>query len=159
RSSRAAWSAFLLLAGEALKQALDLAVLLALAVRPFPDHLLLGAHMRNEPLDRFREVRHRRCRAAAATFLDGSAEPLDYGRELAGGGPAPAAAIFAHRRGQPVLEIGVEAVLRLARLQVEKTKHQRTRKAEQRGRERNAHAAERRGEPVLEPVEQRAGIT
>src|SRR5262245_56285410 len=42
---------FLRLAREAFEQALDLAVLLTLAVGPFPDHLLFGAHMRNQSLD------------------------------------------------------------------------------------------------------------
>ena len=63
------------------------------------------------------------------------------------------AGIFAHRGGEPVLEVGIEPVLRLARLQVEKAEDQRAGEAEQRGRERNAHAAKRRGQTLLEGVE------
>ena len=59
------------------------------------------------------------------------------------------------RRGQPVLEVGVEAVLRLSRLQVEKAQHERSGQAEQGGREGDAHAAERRGEAGLHRVEHR----
>src|SRR5262249_57411992 len=51
---------------------------------------------------------------------------------------------------QPVLELVVEAVLGLAGLQVEETEDERTRQAEQRGRERDAHAAEWGSETVLE---------
>src|SRR6201994_574324 len=58
---------------------------------------------------------------------------------LVAGGRVPA--IFAHGGGEPVFEVGVETVLRLARLQIEKAEDQRSREAEQRGRERNAHAA------------------
>ena len=73
--------------------------------------------------------------------------------------PAPAVAgIFAHGRGEPVFEVGVEAVLRLARLQIEKAEDQRAGEAEQRRRKRDAHASERRGEAFLQRVEQRAGI-
>ena len=74
--------------------------------------------------------------------------------------PAPGglAGIFAHRGGEPVFEVGIEPVLRLARLQVEKAEDQRAGEAEQRGRKRNAHAAERRGEAFLQGVEQRAGV-
>ena len=68
------------------------------------------------------------------------------------------AGIFAHRGGEPVLEVGIEAVLRLARLQIEEAENQRAGKAEQRGRERNAHAAERGGEALLERIEQGPGV-
>ncbi len=68
------------------------------------------------------------------------------------------AGIFAHGGGEPVFEVGIEAVLRLARLQVEEAEDQRSGEAEQRGRERNAHAAERRGQAFLQRVEQRAGV-
>ena len=51
----------------------------------------------------------------------------------AGRSAAPAfAGIFAHRGGEPVFEVGIEAVLRLARLQVEEAQDQRAGKAEQR---------------------------
>src|SRR3954452_12929908 len=96
---------------DALQQAPDLAVLLALAVGPFADHLLLGPHMRDQRLDGFGEARHRRgSAAAAAAFRNHGAQALDDGLNLAAGNPpAPtggarplAAAIFAHGGGKPV---------------------------------------------------------
>src|SRR5262249_57408096 len=54
---------------------------------------------------------------------------------------------------EPVLEVGVEAVLRPAALQVQEAEDERAGEAEQRGRERDAHAAERRAEPFLEGIE------
>src|SRR3954470_17750612 len=96
---------------DALQQAPDLAVLLALAVGPFADHLLLGPHMRAQRLDGFGEARHRRGgAAAAAAFLEHGAQALDDGLKLAAGNAATtaggdshlAAAIFAHGGGKPV---------------------------------------------------------
>src|SRR6516165_4369220 len=92
-------SALLMLAREALEQPLDLAVLLGLAVGPFPDHLLLGAHMRDQPLDRFGEIGHCRGRGAAAAVLDRRAQPFERGLHVAGG--RSVAAIFANRGGEP----------------------------------------------------------
>ena len=63
-----------------------------------------------------------------------------------------------HGGREPVFEVGVEAVLRLARLQIEEAQDQRAGKAEQRGRERDAHAAERRGEPLAQGFENRSRI-
>src|ERR1700712_5572216 len=104
------------LARDVLEQFLDLAVLLALAVGPFADHLLLGAHMRDQTLDRFGEVGHRRRgAAAAAAFLDYRAQAFHRVLQFAadaGGGAFPG--ISPPRGGEPVLEVGVEAVLRLA---------------------------------------------
>ena len=132
--------------------------MLALAVGPFADHLLLGAHMRDQALDGLGEVGHRRRGAAAAAALF-SHRAYPFHRMLQFAGDAGSAvAIFAYGGGEPVLEVGVEAVLRLARLQVEKAQDQGAGEAEQRGRERNAHAAKRRGQPVLQGVEQGAGI-
>ena len=77
-------------------------------------------------------------------------------------GDAPAAAAtgtavlrveVAHGGREPVLEVGVEAVLRLAGLQIEEAEHQRAGETEQRGRKRNAHAGERRGEAVAQRIE------
>src|SRR6202008_3959479 len=96
--------------------------------------------------------------AGAAAFFHGRTQPLERVLQIAAGAGGGLAGIFAHRGGKPVLEIGIEAVLRLARLQVEETEDQRAGKAEQRRRERNAYAAERRGEAFLEGVEQGAGI-
>ncbi len=55
--------------------------------------------------------------------------------------------------GEPLLHLVVEAVLRLARLQVEEAQHQRARQTEQRRAERGAHARHRRRQPGLELVE------
>src|SRR3954462_1614629 len=76
---------------DALPQAPDLAVLLALAVGPFADHLLFGPHMRDQRLDGFGEARHR-CggAAAAAAFLEHRAQALDHGLKLAAGNPTAA---------------------------------------------------------------------
>src|SRR6266700_1964837 len=154
------------LARDAFQEAPDLAVLLALAVGPFANHLLLGPHVRDQRLDGFGETGHRRGGAAAGgAFLEHDAQPLDRGLELAARNAAArcdghlAAAIFAHGGGEPVFEVGVEAVLRLARLQVEEAEDQRAGEAKQRARKRDAHAAERRGEALLQRVEQRTGIT
>ena len=57
--------------------------------------------------------------------------------------------------GEEIFEFGVEAVLRLARLQIEKAENERTGKAEQRGGEGYAHAGDRRGEAGLQIVEHR----
>src|ERR1700674_5453412 len=95
------------LAGEALEQFLDLAVLLALAVGPFADHLLFGPHMRDQPLNGFGEIGHRGRGAAARTALfQRSPQPLDSCLKFAAG--AGFAGIFAHRGGEPVFEIGIE---------------------------------------------------
>ena len=59
---------------------------------------------------------------------------------------------------QPVLQLRVEAVLRLPRLQVEEAEHQRARKAEERGREGDAHARERRRQTRLQVLEDGAGV-
>ena len=61
-------------------------------------------------------------------------------------------------RGQPVFELGVEARLRAAGLQVEEAEHQRAGKAEQRRREGRAHAGQRRRQPGLQRVEHRAAV-
>src|SRR5215469_10467814 len=96
------------LLGEPLQEPLDLAVLLALAVGPFPDHLLLGAHMRDQPLNGLREIGHRRGGGAAtAAFLDRDAQLVECGGEVTGGGAV--IAVMADRRGEPVLEVGIEA--------------------------------------------------
>src|SRR6266404_8287512 len=68
------------------------------------------------------------------------------------------AGIFAHRGGEPVFEVGIEPVLRLARLQIEKAENQRTGETEQRRRKRDTHAAERSGQTFLQGVEQGAGV-
>ena len=59
---------------------------------------------------------------------------------------------------EPVLEVVVEHVLRLPGLEVEEAEDERAGKAEERGRERRAHAAQRRGEAGLEVLEDDAGV-
>ena len=59
---------------------------------------------------------------------------------------------------QPVLELVVEAVLRVAGLQVEEADHQRTGEAEERGREARRHAAERRVQLRFQRLEHGNGI-
>src|SRR5258708_7092181 len=124
------------LARDAFQQAADLAVLLALAVGPFADHLLLGAHVRDQRLDRFGETGDRWGGAGAGgASREQGARRLARGLELAARTAAArcngdlAAAIFAHGGREPVLEVGVEAVLRLARLQIEEAEDQRAGKA------------------------------
>src|ERR1700716_989981 len=57
---------------DPLQQFLDFAVLLALTVGPFADHLLLVPHMRNQTLNGFGEVGHGSGGAAvAAAFVPG----------------------------------------------------------------------------------------
>ena len=62
------------------------------------------------------------------------------------------------RDGEPVLELGVEAALRLPGLEVEEADDERAREAEERGREGQAHALERAGERVLQLVEEHGRV-
>ena len=134
----------------------------SLAVDPFADQLLLAAHVVDQPLDRFGEVRHRPGRGLVrAAIRDHLAQPLDRGMDVRAarrGRDRGLDAEIAHRGGEPVLQVGVEAVLRLAGLQVEKSQHQRSGEAEQRRGERNPHAAQRRRQALLEGFEHRAGV-
>ena len=59
---------------------------------------------------------------------------------------------------QELLEFGIEAVLRLSRLQIEKAEDERAREAEQRGGERYAHAGDRHREAGLQVVEHPRGV-
>ena len=92
--------------------------------------------------------------------VDRLAQAVDGRAHLAGAaaGHDRLGGLVVDRGGEPVFQFGVEAVLRLARLQVEEAEHQRAGETEQRGRERNAHAAERRGEALAQRVEHAAGI-
>ena len=60
--------------------------------------------------------------------------------------------------GEEILELGVEAILRLPRLQIEEAEDQRAGEAEQRGGERHAHAGDRRRQAALEIVEHGGGV-
>ena len=55
--------------------------------------------------------------------------------------------------GEKLLEFGIESVLRLTGLEIEKAENQGTRQAEQGGGERDAHAGDRRGQSLLKIVE------
>ena len=106
---------------------------------------------------RFEPLSDDRLRAAARSPAADRRRPARRCRRAvpAGSMPTPRSRTVVD---EPVLEVGVEAVLRLARLQVEEAEHQRAGEAEQRGRERDAHAAQRRGEAFLQRVEHRAGV-
>ena len=77
---------------------------------------------------------------------------------LVAGRSAGLGRLVVDRGGQPVFQFGVEAVLRLARLQIEEAEDQRSGETEQRGRKRNAHAAERSGKALAQGFEHGAGI-
>src|ERR1700675_1018983 len=97
------------LARDPLEQFLDLAVLLALAVGPFADHLLFGAHMRQQTLNGGGEIGARGGGAAAgAAFFQSGPQPLDRGLKLAARAGGALAGIFLHRGGEPVFEVGVD---------------------------------------------------
>src|SRR6266436_4781145 len=110
------------LASEMLEQALHLALLLGLGRCPIADHLLLGTHVVDEIVNRLGEIRHGGGRGLARSGVtDRLLEALDRSPNLARGRRGPGAWItlgsqIAHRRRQPILELNVEAVLRLARL-------------------------------------------
>src|SRR3981081_1464694 len=77
------------LARDVLEQFPDLAILLALAVGPFADHLLFGPHMRHQALNGFGEIGHRSCGAAArATLFQGEPQPLDRALKFTARGAA-----------------------------------------------------------------------
>jgi len=84
---------------------------------------------------------------------------LEQGLDVGGNGfPAFAAADGSARqarlRRQPFFEIVVEAVLRLARLQIAEAEHDRARKPEQRCAEGRPHAGQRCFEAGLQIVEE-----
>ena len=115
--------------------------MLGLGLDPVADHLLLGAHVVDQPLDRFGEIGHGGGRRPARSALgDGLAQSLDRRSEISRRRArdrhrARRLALDAeimHRGGEPILEFGIEAVLRLARLQVEEAEHERACKPEQR---------------------------
>ena len=96
-------------------------MLLGLRIGPVADHLLLGPHVLDEALDRFGEIGHRGgrglvdpappSRRAAARSRRPFRPTAPLRRRIA----ADVAADVAHRGREPVFEVGVEAVLRLAR--------------------------------------------
>src|SRR5215813_3865084 len=149
------------LAHHDLKELLDLALLRSLRVHPVADHLLFSTHMVDEALDRLGEISHRgRSGLAGLDLIDGATQTLDRGTNLAGhaGHSRRFSGLIVDGGGQPILEFRVEAVLRLARLQIEETEHERAGEAEQRGGKGNTHAREGCGEAVAQRVEHRTGI-
>ena len=114
-----------------------------LQLDPVANHLLLRAHVVDQPLDGFGEIGHGGggCPVEPPSVIASRNRSIDVLRS---------ARIAAHRRGRraervvvvddeiahgagkPILEIGIEAVLRLARLQVEEAQHERARQSEQR---------------------------
>src|SRR5215470_17555561 len=113
-------------------------MLLGLRIDPVSDHLLLAAHVVHQPLNRFREIGHGGRGGPARSALgdclpqslDGDAQ-IALDRARCGRGCVPADAEIAHGGGEPILEFNIEAVLRLAGLQVEKAEHERARKSKQ----------------------------
>ena len=126
-----------------------------------PDHLLLGTHVLDEPLNGLGEIRHRlRRRFGLAEIGHRVGQPFERRVNLAvetsgahGWAVGCVGADFVDGSRQPILKVGVEAVLCLARLEVEKPENERAGKAEQRGREGRAHAAELALEPAHQPLE------
>ncbi len=128
--------------------------------------------MLDEALDPFGEIGHGlRGGATPASAFDGLGKPRDRGGELgrdAGRGrhearhgalrEADGRALLDREGREVVLQFGEEPALRLARLQVEKADDERGAQPEQRGREGDADAGERRGEARLQLVEQHRGI-
>ena len=149
------------LAHDQFQQPLDLALLLGLGFDPVANGLLLGAHLVDQALDGLGEIGHHRGGGLiAAGFIDGRAQALDGAAYFAepGGGDSRLGGLVVHRGGEPIFELGIETVLCLARLQIEKSEHQRSGKAEQGRRKRDAHAAERRRETLAQGVEHRGGV-
>ncbi len=104
-----------------------------LRIDPFANQLLLAAHVNDQALDGFGEVRHRaRCPLAWAAVRHDVAQTLDHRADFSarvphrGGHIGGRAAEIAHRGREPVLQIRVEPVLGLAGLQVEKAQDQRS---------------------------------
>ena len=115
----------------------------------------------HQALDRLGQIGHGGGGAlAGAGLIDRLAQAIDGRAHLAGAaaGHDRLGGLVVNGGGEPVFQFGVETVLRLARLQVEEAEHQRAGETEQRGRERYAHAAERRGEALAQRVEHAAGI-
>ena len=109
---------------EDFQEPADIAMLLGLGVHPIANHLLLRAHVLDQPLNGFREIGHGGCgRPARSAFCDHIPQAVDRAFEIPrkrarrrGSRALTVDDEIAHRGGQPILEIGVEPVLRLARL-------------------------------------------
>ena len=132
---------------QAAEELADVLLLYRLCVDPVANLLLLGAHMADQGLNAFGE----RCDRLGVTLI--------FDRRLpALGNDRPLRHCFRDRRrlhvaGEKLLEFGIEPILRLPRLEIEKAEDERTRKPEQRGGERDAHARDRGRKAGLERVE------
>ena len=104
----------LALVDEAAQQLANFLLLPVLRVDPIADHLLFVAHVADQRLDALGEIGHR---GRAAPVIAGIG---DFGRGRRSLGLDVAR--------QKVLELGIEAVLRLARLKVEEAENQASRR-------------------------------
>src|SRR4029453_18673899 len=117
-------------AHENFEQSAHLAMLLGLRIDPVADHLLLAAHVMHQTLDRFCEIGHGGGGCPRAPIGNGFPQPLDCYSQVAryrarsGRGDVAAHAEVTHGGGEPILELGIEAVLRLAALEAEDTRHE-----------------------------------
>src|SRR5258708_34534438 len=109
-------------------------MLYRLSINPFANQLLLAAHVNDQALDGLGEVRHgARCPLARTAVSHHLAQTLDHSanfspcvphrglRGVDGCGPE-----IPYRGSEPVFEIGVEPVLCLTGLQIEKSEHKRS---------------------------------
>ena len=104
----------------------------------------------DQGLDALGQARHRRRALALILRIDGdglACRFLHDGRRLG-----------LDMAGQKILKLSVETILRLPRLQIQKTENQRTGEAEQRGGEPQAHSRDGSREAVLEVVEHRRRV-
>ena len=136
---------------QAAQQPADVLLLRGLRLDPVADLLLLLAHVADQGLNALGEARHRR-RALALVLRIGRRRPCARAPRRRGAG------LRLDMAGEKILQLGVEAVLRLPRLQIEEAEDQRAGEAEQRGGERNAHAGDRRRQAALEIVEHRRRV-
>src|SRR3954469_8595183 len=138
-----AWRALLVhvFAHQNFEQTANVPMLLGLRIDPVADHLLLGAHVVDQPLYRFGEIGHgsgrRPVRPAVGDrlpqTLDGHSQVArERAWQRARRRLVAADAEIAHGGREPVLQLGIEAVLRLAGLQVEESQHERAGQSEQR---------------------------
>src|ERR1700722_324500 len=116
-------SARLMFARQPFEEFAHLLLLRGLRLHPVSDELLLLAHMRDEALDAFGEIGERGGALALVQRIEGGGF---FGQHFG--------AWRVRRLGvarQEVFKFGVEAILRLARLQIEEAENERTGKAEQ----------------------------
>src|SRR5215831_2921724 len=108
-------------------------MLYRLSINPFANQLLFAAHMNDQALDGLGKVRHgARCAFARTAIRHNLTQTLDHGANFSPRVPygrvycLGCAPEIPHRGGEPVFEIGIEAVLCLTGLEIEKSEHQRS---------------------------------